>query len=237
MRAMLALILPLAATSAAGAAALDRTVNVSRDHSIEVRYGREAPEEGSGNRIRQARSADDFTSVIVDDALDAEITIGPRFAVELEGDDNLIGRIRAETTDGVLHLQVEGGYRVRQSMVARITLPSLAGVDLRTSGNARIGGLQGGRLALATSGSGSFRADGRVDEVAVRIQGSGDAELGSLRARNARVVINGSGDVRAFASDALIATVNGTGNVTYAGNPRQVSEDVNGTGSISPATY
>jgi hypothetical protein len=213
----------------------ERIVNTNRESGIEVRYQDETPEDGSGRRIRQARAAGNFTRVIVDDALDAEIVIGPRAAIEFEGDDNLIDRIRADARDGVLHLRVEGSYRVRQPMIARITVPRIEAVDLRASGDVRLDGLNGGRLALAGQGSGSFRADGRVDEVDVRIQGSGDADLERLRARSARVVINGSGNVRVQATEAMAATVNGTGDITYSGRPRQVSEDVNGTGSIRAA--
>ncbi|MDQ8756100.1 head GIN domain-containing protein [Sphingosinicella sp. LHD-64] len=237
MRTMPALLVPAMMLIACPAHAgnRERMVNASSDRGIEVRYSDETPVEGSGRRIRQARPAGDFTRVIVDDALDAEITIGPRAAIELEGDDNLVDRIRADARDGRLHLRVEGGYRVRQPMIARITVPRLDGVDLRASGDVLLTGLTDGRLALTGEGSGSFRADGRVDEVEVRIQGSGDADLERLRARSARVVINGSGNVRAQATEAMAATVNGSGNITYSGRPRQVSEDVNGSGSIRAA--
>ncbi len=211
----------------------DRTVNVDRDQGIAVFYDGRAPVEGSGNRIRQMRSAGAFTRVIADDALDVEIAIGPRASIELEGDDNLIDRIRTDADDGTLHLRVSGGYRVRRPMVARIIVPRLERVDLEASGDARISGLNGGRLLLTGLGSGSFDVDGAVDAVEVRIQGSGNAELGDLRAREAKILINGSGDARAHVTDTIVATVNGTGEIVYRGRPRFVTEDVNGTGRIS----
>jgi hypothetical protein len=222
----------LACTAQAGERS--RTINAGGG-SVEVRHQGETPVNGSGQRIRQARAAGDFSRVIVDDALDAEIAIGPRAAIEIEGDDNLVGRIRTDAESGVLHLRVEGSYRVRQPMVARITLPRLAGVDLRASGGARIRGLTGGTLALVTSGSGDFHADGEVDDLSLEIRGSGTAELDRLRARAARIVINGSGDVHAHVTDALTATVNGSGSIFYGGHPRQVSDQVNGSGRIAPA--
>ncbi len=237
MRASHALLIPAVLLVACPAQAGSRERTGTRnDGAVEVRFNGETPVEGSGHRIRQKRPAGAFTHVIVDGALDAEIAIGPRTAIELEGDDNLIDRIRTDARDGTLHLSVEGSYRVRQSLIARITVPRLEGVDLRASGDVRLTGLDGGRLALAGQGSGSFRAGGRVDEVDVRIQGSGDADLERLRARSARVVINGSGNVHAQATEAMAATVNGSGNITYSGRPRQVSEDVNGSGNIRAAT-
>ena len=213
----------------------DRVVQVDHDQGIEVRYEGRAPERGSGNRVRQARTAGSFTRVIADDAMDVEIRIGAQASIELEGDDNLIDRIRTDAERGTLHLRVRGGYHVRRPMVARITVPRLERVDLEASGDARISGLSGGSLALAGHGSGSFVAEGAVDSLDIRIQGSGDADLENLRAREARILINGSGDASAYVTDTIIATVNGTGEIVYRGAPRNVTEDVNGTGRISRA--
>lgn len=233
---LFAVTLLLACSAGTGNAAnegADRVVNVSQDRGIEVRYGDREPDRGSGNRIRQTRPAGEFTRVIADDAMDVEIRIGPRAAIELEGDDNLIDRIQTDAERGTLHLRVRGGYHVRRPMVARITVPRLERVDLEASGDARISGLDGGDLALVGQGSGSFVADGRVDTLDIRIQGSGDADLENLRAREARILINGSGDASAHVTDTIVATVNGTGEIVYRGDPRNVTEDVNGTGSIS----
>jgi hypothetical protein len=227
------LVTPLLLACSANADPHGRVVNVDHDQGIAVLYDGQTPDQGSGNRVRRARPAGDFTHVIADDALDVEIAIGPRASIEVEGDDNLIDRIRTDADKGVLHLRVRGGYRVSRPMVARITMPRLDRVDLEASGDARISGLDGGRLALAGHGSGSFDVDGVLDEVEVRIQGSGDADLAGLRAAEARILINGSGDARAHVTDTIVATVNGTGEITYRGRPRFVTEDVNGTGRIS----
>ena len=212
-----------------------RVVNTGHDRGITVMYDGREPEQGSGNRVRQIRAAGDFTRVIADDAMDVEIRIGPHASIELEGDDNLIDRIRTDAERGTLHLRVRGGYRVRRPMIARITVPRLERLDLEASGDGRISGLNGGTLALASFGSGSFTAEGRVDALELRIQGSGDANLEGLRASEARLVINGSGDASAHVVDTIIATVNGTGEIVYRGEPRNVTEDVNGTGRISRA--
>ncbi len=225
------LIVPLLLACSAAGGASDQTVTTS-ESEISVIHRGETAETRSGKRVRQSRPAGRFTHVIADDAMDVEIAIGPDFAIELEGDDNLIDRIHTEAENGTLHLQVRGSYRVRRPMLARITMPRLDRVNLEASGDARIRGLNGGRLTLIGQGSGSFDADGAVDQVEVRINGSGNADLDGLRAREARIQINGSGDARAHVVDTIVATLNGTGEIVYRGRPRSVSEDVNGTGAI-----
>jgi hypothetical protein len=227
------LYVPLLLAGSAQAERPERTViNFDDDHGISVLHAGETPVVGSGRRVTQPRPAGEFTRVIADDAMDVEIRIGPRAAIEVEGDDNLVERIRTDAEGGVLHLEVDGGYRVRRPMLARITVPRLERVELDASGDARIGGLDGGRLFLVGRGSGAFDVDGAVDAVELRIQGSGDADLDGLRAREANIVINGSGNARAHVTDALVANVNGTGDIVYRGAPRSVVEDVNGTGRI-----
>ena len=210
-----------------------RVVNAGSDQGIMVMYDGREPVRGSGNRIRQTRPAGSFTRVIADDAMAVEIRIGPSASIELEGDDNLIDLIRTDAERGTLHLRVRGGYRVRRPMLARITVPRLERLELEASGDGRISGLNGGQLALASFGSGSFIAEGQVDALDLRIQGSGDADLERLRAREARLLINGSGDASAHVTDTIVATVNGTGDIIYRGSPRNVTEDVNGTGRIA----
>ena len=119
-------------------------------------------------------------------------------------------------------------------MVARITVPLLERVDLQASGDARISGLNGGRLALAGHGSASLTAEGPGRRARHPNPGLGRRQSGQACARARRnILINGSGNARAHVTDTIIATVNGTGEIVYRGEPRSVTEDVNGTGRIS----
>jgi hypothetical protein len=47
------------------------------------------------------------------------------------------------------------------------------------------------------------------------------------------VNFNGLGNVKITAKDTLNAVVNGMGNLTYYGKPRNVNKTVNGIGSVS----
>ena len=47
--------------------------------------------------------------------------------------------------------------------------------------------------------------------------------------------VSGSGNARVYASGSLNATISGSGNVGYSGNPANVEKDISGSGEISPA--
>ena len=218
--------------SAAGAS--DTNARLQRG-GTSVLIGDERPTLGSGRFIRQARPAGSFHAIEADDAVDLEIRIGEGSAIEVEADDNLVDRVTVAVEDGVLRVGARGGYTTSAAPLVRVTTPRLERVDLHTSSNAVIRGLRGGRLELASNGSGDFVADGWVEEIALASSGSGGGDLSALDAADARIAVNGSGRVHVRASRSLSAQVNGNGRIVYSGDPRKLRENVAGNGSIAPA--
>ncbi|MEP6559848.1 MAG: DUF2807 domain-containing protein, partial [Nakamurella sp.] len=66
----------------------------------------------------------------------------------------------------------------------------------------------------------------------VTVTGSGHYNGSTLVTAQTEVDLNGSGDASVNATDRLSATVSGSGNVTYSGNPAQVSKNVSGSGDV-----
>ncbi len=85
---------------------------------------------------------------------------------------------------------------------------------------------------MEIAGSGDVRAKGKTGTVAIRVSGSGDVHLGDLEARDGNVEVSGSGDVEVWASDSLLISVAGSGDVIYRGDPPKVTKSVAGSGSI-----
>ena len=81
-------------------------------------------------------------------------------------------------------------------------------------------------------GSGNITATGTVQNLSASIKGSGNLNLQSVQARAARVSIAGSGDATVNASDELSASIAGSGDIRYAGDPPRVEKNVAGSGSI-----
>ena len=65
------------------------------------------------------------------------------------------------------------------------------------------------------------------------LDGSGQARLLGLVARDVRAVIGGSGELLVTATDRLDASVPGSGEIIYAGNPAHVTKSVTGSGEIT----
>lgn len=102
-------------------------------------------------------------------------------------------------------------------------------------GSQDLGRFDGGDVNLTISGSGSATAEGRVDNLTVRISGSGKAHLGKLLARSAQVTIMGSGDATIAPQDEAHVTILGSGDVYLATRPQRIERNILGSGDIIEA--
>ena len=87
-------------------------------------------------------------------------------------------------------------------------------------------------LAVHSTGSGGVTLGGATDQAELSVSGSGDIAAAELRARSAIVTIAGSGDIAVGVTEALNATVTGSGDLSYFGSPSRVETNVLGAGSV-----
>jgi hypothetical protein len=64
------------------------------------------------------------------------------------------------------------------------------------------------------------------------VNGSGDIHAAQITAVNADVDVNGSGKVDVFCTHKLKATIHGSGDINYWGNPTVVETDISGSGRV-----
>ncbi|HEY5160570.1 MAG TPA: head GIN domain-containing protein [Gaiellaceae bacterium] len=106
-------------------------------------------------------------------------------------------------------------------------------LDISGSGDARLDDVSASDTKLRVSGSGDINASGTTKSLEVNIPGSGSAHLDRLSALEAQVDISGDGDVALRATTFLKASISGSGDISYAGNPRRLIKKVSGDGTIS----
>jgi len=188
---------------------------------------------GSGVSKTETREVGDFRRIEVSSGADFDIQVGPAPSLSVTGDDNLLAYHVTEVRDGTLVVEMKSGSyspKVRPKMVA--TVPALESVTVRGSSDMEISGLAGESFAVSVAGSGDIRAIGKVGSVSARITGSGDLDLDELEAREASVEISGSGDVDVWATESMTASISGSGDVGYKGDPPRVTKSVAGSGSV-----
>jgi hypothetical protein len=146
------------------------------------------------------------------------------------------------SNSGSGHLEVSGIYSEAISMVqsgsgtidlGEIVNSREVSIKHSSSGNVRslvVGGLY---INAILSGSGRIDLSGDVNKADYTLNASGRIDALDLMAYDARTTSSGSGLIYVWATEYLEATVSGSGDILYRGEP-QTSFRVSGSGSIKP---
>ncbi len=186
----------------------------------------------------EAREFPAFDAVTFGGAGDLFITVGGEQSVVLQGDPRLLEEVETEVRNGRLYIKREDtswfsfGRDDYGPLTVLVSVPELEGVLLAGSGNLDVEGLEGGETKLTIAGSGRIDAEGTLEALHLTIHGSGDINTEKLITADAQVTINGSGDVRVHVREELNATINGSGEIAYLGEPENVKSTVRGSGKI-----
>jgi len=176
--------------------------------------------------------------------------------VSVEDDDNLLQYLVTEVRNGALVIEYKDGYSINDDHAkVYVTAPSLEKLIVAGSGNITTQGeLKNSRRIemnvygsgnikaqldapvtdIAVSGSGNISITGHTKDFTCSVSGSGDVNCGGLESENAKVTIAGSGNAHVFASVHLSATIAGSGDIFYRGNPASPDIHVTGSGTVQP---
>lgn len=189
--------------------------------------------QGSGHRMDEERTVNDFSSVQLQLPADVLVVVGEPTSITLSGDDNLLALIETDVENGRLVIDRQRGKnpRFRKGLDIRIGTPDLSRFEVEGSGDVEIRNLSSDNFHVAIEGSGDVVASGTTDYLEARIEGSGDMKLERLAAQEATVSISGSGDIRVNVASSLRYKISGSGDIRYDGSPH-VSGGISGSGSV-----
>jgi hypothetical protein len=211
---------------------------------------------GNGNVHTEKRNTGDFSGVHTSGSIDVEITSGDSYAVSVEDDDNILPYIITEVEGGNLNVHYKNGFSINNDHAkVYVTAPSLDKIGISGSGNITTKNVvkSSNKIEVNTSGSGDLHAEldapsvdadiagsgnislsGRTKDFSATTSGSGDFKCSDLQSENTIVDITGSGNAHVFASVHLKASVTGSGDVYYRGNPSSPETHITGSGSVQP---
>lgn len=210
--------------------------------------------EGSGDMTSETREVSGFDQIVLEGSGTVTVEVTGTESLTIEAEDNLMSRLTSDVEDGKLVLGARGPIRTTREIVYTITAATLEGIAIAGSGAVEVGdvtadtftveisgsgtidipSVEAGTFDATVSGSGNIEAAGATDHLEVEIPGSGTFSGEALEAGDGTVTISGSGNAVVNVSDTLEATVSGSGNIDYLGEPGSVQSEVTGSGSIKP---
>ena len=188
---------------------------------------------GSGNAKSEKRELGPFTAVEVKCAATVNVNSQGSRSVEIRSDDNIVPLITTEVKNNTLYISSTKEYSPRNKMQIDISTPDLTRFVFAGAGDVDISNIKNDRLEIVVSGAGSLNAAGETKEADITLSGAGSVNARSLLAQKAKAVSTGVGTIDVFAALQLDASTSGVGDINYYGNPKSVSKQANGVGSIS----
>jgi hypothetical protein len=211
---------------------------------------------GSGNVINQTRSIQGVNQVSLDGTGAVLVTQGTEESLTIEAEDNIIPHIISGVVGNKLVVSYDNTtpsptrpvkYHLSVKDLSSITLSGAVKVEtsgfktrnlvvsMNGAGEGNMSGLEVNTLIVTLSGAGKMNMAGTAADQTITISGAGDYEAGTLETRNTTITINGAGKGRLNVSNILNATINGSGDISYLGNP-QVNRQINGAGTVRQTT-
>lgn len=206
-----------------------------------------------GDIVTEIRSAKDFHALDIEVSGKVVVHTGPAYKVEVQGEETVMPFLETEVKNGSLHIYFSQNVRDVDDLLITVTAPAfdefevsgsaevlahdpLDGTDLDVSisgsGDIELTDVDYDRIDLNVSGSGEILLQGiAVQSIDYHVSGSGDLDALDCPTPKATAKVSGSGTVRCHVLDFLRATVSGSGDVLYLGNPT-VDAEVSGSGKV-----
>ncbi len=167
--------------------------------------------------------------------ISADISYGAVQAVTITGYDNLLNILDVRVDGDVLKLKYNSNYiNIRNgNLVAKIIVPVINKATIHGSRQILIAGfINGDSLNAKIHGSANIRvSNSSFQSALLEIYGSGDIDAQGLQAKQVEVKVHGSGNTSVSVTERMKASIFGSGNVYYWGNPA-IETTQNGSGRI-----
>ncbi len=169
-----------------------------------------------------------FDRIDISGVYEIEVRIGKDFSIALSGPDKEMARVEATVENGVLYLdQSKAKHRKRHKrhgIDAKITLPSLVGLEVSGVVEGSVADIDAEKFALQISGVGDVALSGECGAFDAKVSGVGDLDAKALECRSVDIAVSGVGDASVFARDEVDARVSGMGDIDVYGGPESVQK-------------
>jgi len=207
---------------------------------------------GEGPVIENNRTLANFNKI--ENAVGAHVFISKnakQLDVKIKGQQNILDVLTTKVIGNKLVISFSKHVYNHERIEIFISIPEVEGLEVTGSGKIVVkdafeaeklyltisgsgdieGSVSGKNLSGEINGSGNIDVDGMANQAKLQINGSGNMKLNKA-IRFADVEINGSGYIKLEPIEKLDVDINGSGTVEYVGNPKQVEQEVNGSGKI-----
>lgn len=210
---------------------------------------------GNGTITTETIKVADYDAISVVGSMNVTLVKGTEGTITVTTDENLHEYLEVTSNGGKLKITFKNsknGFSSKKGINIQVPFTDINAISLVGSGDiiskntikasmmdvSLVGSgdmeleIEANNLDSNLSGSGDITLTGSVTNLKAKVSGSGDFEARSLEAQNTEAYVSGSGDLQVNAKKRLKARVNGSGDISYSGNPEKVDTKISGSGDI-----
>jgi len=214
--------------------------------------------------VLTAEFEQEFSKIDFKGAGEVIILQGDTCALDIQGDQELVEKVKTEISDGMLTITFQTdenvwrgfkGFGEESRLRYDIKVKTLEALKLDGAGSVHSDALNGesleiqhdglGKIVLTNfayedlevdlGGLGEIEVVGEVQKQSVHIGGAGAYKAELLKSQEAEVAVNGAGMAKVWVETKLVASLTGAGSIKYKGAP-VLEESKTGLGTIAPIT-
>ncbi|MEP7235587.1 MAG: head GIN domain-containing protein [Ignavibacteriota bacterium] len=188
---------------------------------------------GSGKMITEKRALSGFSGVAAGGAIELELSQADSYSVEVEADENVIGKVQTFVENGTLKIEMKETDLFENTKVhVKVTTPviNLIGIRGASRGNAR--DIKTEKLNIEVSGASKLVVTGTAKQVNSEVSGASKLDAKNLISEIASVECSGASTAKVHVNTSLKIDAAGASNVTYSGNP-QITKETRGASNIA----
>ncbi|MBX3009245.1 MAG: DUF2807 domain-containing protein [Melioribacteraceae bacterium] len=189
---------------------------------------------GSGRISIENRSIGSFTGVLIKNIGNVFVTQENSPSIKVEADDNIIKDVTTKVENGSLVISLANKSYSNITVHVYVSSPIIEKLLIEGAGNIVVEKpINTGKIQCAINGTGNISLKGAADEMTCTINGAGNINAFNFIVLKCTALINGVGNCEINVLKELIASITGTGNITFDGNPQTVSSSITGMGKIA----
>ena len=191
---------------------------------------------GSGVQGTEVRAVETFEAIDVGGgAITVKVQVGPQTHVEVQGDDNIVPKVRTEVQGATLHVELPGSTVTKLPLVVQIAMPSLKEFEISGASTADIHGIEGEQLEIDVDGASTARLHGEVATLDAEVSGASTLRAAELTAKTIDVDADGASTAEVHASESLDANASGASTIRYHGQPATLERNASGSSTVEAA--
>ena len=180
----------------------------------------------------ETRAEANFKEIKAGSAVILIVSVEEEFGVTVEGEERLLKDVKTRVEGETLVISTGGSITSGNKVRLKISMPELSGIELWGATEATVTKVKSESLKIQAGGSSTLKIEGETKSLTAKADGASKIDAENLKSVKAQTRAAGGSEITVSVSDELDAEAYGASTVTYAGEAKNIKQNIAGAGEI-----